>query len=97
MDQSNLLEESSYPMPQDPYGIAKYAQEKFGSLVQTHNIRYTIVVPHNIIGPYQKYDDPFRNVLSIMINRNIQGLPSIIYGDGSQKDVFPMLMTFCFV
>ena len=92
------FEESSYPMPQDPYGIAKYASEKvLENLCKTHNIRYTIVVPHNIIGPYQKYDDPFRNVLSIMINRNIQGLPSIIYGDGSQKRCFSYVddVLFC--
>ena len=25
---------------------------------------YNIAVPHNIIGPKQKYDDPYRNVVS---------------------------------
>ena len=46
---------------------------------------YNIAVPHNIVGPNQKYDDPFRNVMSIFINRNLQNKPSIIYGDGNQK------------
>ena len=45
-------------------------------------------VPHNIIGPKQKYDDPFRNVVSIMINRMMQGKAPIIYGDGNQTRYF---------
>src|SRR6185369_7761015 len=38
--------------------------------------------------PRQKYDDPFRNVASIMINLVLQGRPPIIYGDGNQKRCF---------
>jgi len=45
-------------------------------------------VPHNIVGPRQRYDDPFRNVMSIMINRNLQNKPAIIYGDGLQTRCF---------
>jgi UDP-glucose 4-epimerase len=40
------------------------------------------------VGPRQRYDDPFRNVMSIMINRNLQGKPAIIYGDGQQTRCF---------
>ena len=49
---------------------------------------YVIAVPHNIVGPRQKYDDPFRNVMSIMLNRMLQGKQPIIYGDGEQKRCF---------
>jgi UDP-glucose 4-epimerase len=45
-------------------------------------------VPHNIIGSRQKYDDPYRNVASIMINLMLQGRQPIIYGDGEQKRCF---------
>ena len=45
-------------------------------------------VPHNIIGPRQKYDDPYRNVASIMINLMLQNRQPIIYGDGKQKRCF---------
>ena len=51
-------------------------------------MEWNIAVPHNIVGPRQRYDDPFRNVMSIMINRNLQGKPSIIYGDGQQTRCF---------
>ncbi|KKW43426.1 MAG: NAD-dependent epimerase/dehydratase [Parcubacteria group bacterium GW2011_GWB1_57_6] len=75
--------------PQDPYGIAKYAAElTVRNLCEVHGMEYVIAVPHNIIGPRQKYDDPFRNVASIMINLMLQGRQPIIYGDGEQKRGF---------
>src|SRR5882672_9402630 len=75
--------------PVDPYGIAKYAGELLvRNVAETHGMEYVIAVPHNIIGPRQKYDDPFRNVASIMINRMLQGKQPIIYGDGEQQRNF---------
>lgn len=75
--------------PIDPYGIAKVAAEQtLIALCKLHNVEYLIAVPHNIIGPLQKYDDPFRNVASIMINRALQDKPILIYGDGQQKRCF---------
>ena len=75
--------------PVDPYGIAKYAGELLVQNVsETHDMEYVIAVPHNIIGPRQKYDDPYRNVASIMINRMLQGKQPIIYGDGGQRRSF---------
>jgi UDP-glucose 4-epimerase len=95
--------EDLLPLPQDPYGIAKYAGELLiKNLAETHGMDYVILVPHNIIGPRQKYDDPFRNVASIMINRMLQGKQPIIYGDGKQmrcfsfmQDVINPLMIAC--
>lgn len=75
--------------PVDPYGIAKYAAELLvRNVCETHSLEYVIAVPHNIIGPKQKYDDPYRNVASIMINRMLQGQQPIIYGDGEQNRSF---------
>ena len=84
--------EDMIPKPQDPYGIAKYASELLiKNICETHGMDYVILVPHNIIGPRQKYDDPFRNVASIMINRMLQGKQPIIYGDGSQMRCFSFM------
>ncbi|HEY8837969.1 MAG TPA: NAD-dependent epimerase/dehydratase family protein, partial [Dehalococcoidia bacterium] len=67
----------------------KYAGELLvQNVCDTHGMEYVIAVPHNIIGPRQKYDDPFRNVASIMINRMLQGKQPIIYGDGEQQRSF---------
>lgn len=84
--------EDMVPKPQDPYGIAKYASELIvKNLSDVHGLDFVILVPHNIIGPRQKYDDPYRNVASIMINRMLQGKQPIIYGDGSQRRCFSFI------
>lgn len=81
--------EDQAPDPVDPYGIAKYAAELLvRNVCETHGLEYVIAVPHNIIGPKQKYDDAYRNVASIMINRMLQGKQPIIYGDGEQTRSF---------
>ncbi len=86
------FEEVYLPKPQDPYGIAKFSAELLlMNLAETHKMEYVIAVPHNIIGPRQKYDDPYRNVASIMINRMLQGKQPIIYGDGKQKRCFSFI------
>jgi UDP-glucose 4-epimerase len=96
--------ETMKPCPQDPYGIGKLAAEDIlRNLCDVHGSEYVIAVPHNIIGPRQKYDDPYRNVASIMINLMLQGRQPYIYGDGSQKrcfsfvrDVVPSLARLAF-
>ena len=88
-EQSIPFIETQTPAPVDPYGIAKVAgEEVLKALGETHGMEWNIAVPHNIVGPRQRYDDPFRNVMSIMINRNLQGKPAIIYGDGKQTRCF---------
>lgn len=75
--------------PVDPYGIGKKVSEDYlTSLCEIHGMEYVILVPHNIIGPRQKYDDPYRNVASIMINLMLQGRQPVIYGNGDQKRCF---------
>ena len=75
--------------PIDPYGISKVAAEDMLKvLARTYNFEYNIAVPHNIIGPKQKYDDAFRNVASIMINLILQNRRPTIYGDGNQMRCF---------
>lgn len=81
--------EAQIPMPDDPYAIAKVAAETLlFNMGETHGFEVVNLVPHNIVGPRQKYDDPFRNVVSIMANRMLQGNPPIIYGDGTQTRCF---------
>lgn len=101
-DGATPFHENQPPRPKDPYAIAKVAaEETLKALAETHGIEYVIAVPHNIVGPRQKYDDPFRNVVAIMANRLLLGLQPIVYGDGSQtrcfsdiRDVAPILCEF---
>ncbi len=88
-DQKTPFTEDMTPKPVDPYAISKVAAENvLINLCELNNIEWVIAVPHNIIGPRQKYDDPFRNVVSIMLNRMLQKKAPIIYGDGKQKRCF---------
>ena len=68
--------------------IHVHDEEMLKILCDTHGVEWVIAVPHNIIGPKQKYDDPFRNVVSIFLNRMMQNKPPIIYGDGKQTRCF---------
>ena len=87
--QKTPFTENMIPKPVDPYGISKVAAEDvLKNLCELNNIEWVIAVPHNIIGPKQRYDDPYRNVVSIMINRMLQKKAPIIYGNGKQKRCF---------
>ena len=84
--------EDMEPQPQDPYAVSKVAAEEMVELMaDVHGFEHVIAVPHNIIGPRQRYDDPFRNVAAIFINRMLQGKQPIIYGDGEQKRCFTFI------
>jgi len=88
-NQATPFTESMPARPVDPYGISKVAGEDvLKNLCNLNNVEWVIAVPHNIIGPKQKYDDPFRNVVSIFINQLLQNKRPIIYGDGEQKRCF---------
>ncbi len=74
--------------PIDPYGQAKlYAENQLRILCNAHGVKWAILNPHNIIGTRQQIT-PYRNVLSIFLNRLKLGMPVYIYGDGEQKRSF---------
>ncbi len=81
--------EDMAPKPVDPYGIGKFAAEMLlKNLSEVHGIEHVIAVPHNIYGPRQTYDDPYRAVPAIMTNLMLQGRQPFIYGDGTQRRSF---------
>lgn len=91
-NQEYPFKETQEPKPIDPYAIAKVAgEEVLKCIAELNDMEWIIAVPHNIVGPRQRYDDPFRNVMSIMINRVLQNKPPIIYGDGSQMRCFSFI------
>jgi len=83
------MREDMVPMPEDPYGIAKYSVEM--DLKVTHEmfgLNYVIFRPHNVYGEYQNLGDRYRNVVGIFMNQLMQGKPLTIFGDGSQTRAF---------
>lgn len=76
--------EDFIPMPEDPYGIAKYAVEQdLAAAGRFFGLRYTIVRPHNVFGVQQNIWDKYRNVIGIWIRQTLSDQPITVYGDGS--------------
>lgn len=83
------MHEGMTPMPEDPYGIAKYAVElDLEAANRMFGLEYTIFRPHNVYGEHQNIGDRYRNVVGIFMNQLMQGQPMTIFGDGRQTRAF---------
>lgn len=81
--------ESQPIKPADCYAIGKAAIEMDLECARSqHGLKYTVVRPHSVYGPYQNLWDAYRNVLGIFIRQIINNEPVTIYGDGLQKRAF---------
>lgn len=81
--------ESDLPSPLSPYAASKLSaehllrchSESFG--LSTVSLRY-----FNVFGPRQPGDSPYSGVIAAFAHRLGEGLPPVIYGDGSQTRDF---------
>lgn len=83
------MTEDMTPIPEDPYGVSKYAVEL--DLKAAHHmfgLNYVIFRPHNVYGENQNIGDKYRNVIGIFMNQIMQGKPMTIFGDGEQTRAF---------
>ncbi|MFA5687692.1 MAG: NAD-dependent epimerase/dehydratase family protein [Kiritimatiellales bacterium] len=83
------MTEEMVPMPEDPYGISKYAVEQ--DLCAAHEmfgLNYIIFRPHNVYGERQNMADLYRNVLGIFMRQIREGKPLTVFGDGTQTRAF---------
>lgn len=77
------------PLPEDPYGVSKYAVElDLECAHRMFGMNYIIFRPHNVYGENQNIGDPYRNVIGIFMNKIMQGKPMTIFGDGTQTRAF---------
>ena len=83
------MREDMRPMPEDPYGVAKFAVEMdLYAAKHMFGLDYVVFRPHNVYGEYQNLGDRYRNVVGIFMNQLMQGKSLSIFGDGSQKRAF---------
>lgn len=88
-EQSPPFTEKMTPQPLDPYGIAKYSIEMdLDNAFRQFGLNYTVIRPHNIIGPKQNIWDRYRNVAGIFIRKAMAGEDITVYGDGEQRRAF---------
>jgi UDP-glucose 4-epimerase len=83
------MTEALTPLPEDPYGIAKYGVElDLRAAHEMFDLNSVIFRPHNVYGEHQNIGDRYRNVIGIFMNQIMQGQPMTIFGDGSQTRAF---------
>jgi UDP-glucose 4-epimerase len=76
--------EDVLPLPESPYGVAKYCAEQYLDLYnRLHGTRHSVLRLANVYGPRQ---DPTgeSGVIPIFCSRLLAGQQPVIYGDGSQ-------------
>lgn len=83
------MTEDMTPLPEDPYGVAKFAVElDLRAAHEMFGLEYTIFRPHNVFGEYQNLGDRYRNVVGIFMNQLMQEKPLSVFGDGQQTRAF---------
>lgn len=83
------MHESMVPLPEDPYGIAKYSIElDLKCAYDMFGLNSIIFRPHNVYGENQNIGDMYRNVIGIFMNQIMQGKPITVFGDGTQTRAF---------
>lgn len=83
--------EELIPNPTSPYGVSKFAAEKYTRLfykvygLKTVSLRY-----FNVFGPRQSFDilSQYGGVITTFLNRLLENKSPIIYGDGEQTRDF---------
>jgi UDP-glucose 4-epimerase len=86
--QTPMTEELT-PLPEDPYGVSKYAVElDLEAAHRMFGLPYVVFRPHNVYGERQNIADKYRNVVGIFMNQVLQGKPMTVFGDGTQTRAF---------
>jgi UDP-glucose 4-epimerase len=83
------MTEATTPMPEDPYGIAKYAVElDLAAASHMFGLKSVVFRPHNVYGERQNTSDRYRNVIGIFMQQVLTGKPMTVFGDGLQTRAF---------
>lgn len=83
------MREDMVPMPEDSYGIAKYAvEQELAVSRRMFGLPYIVFRPHNVYGEHQNIGDRYRNVVGIFMNQILQKRPLTVFGDGTQTRAF---------
>lgn len=81
--------EGMSPAPVCPYAVHKLVAELYATQFTLHYGMEVVCLRYfNIFGPHQDPDSPYAAVIPRFVKRIQQGLPPMIYGDGSQTRDF---------
>jgi len=80
-----LKHESHGVCPISPYGLQKYAAERYGQLFhQLYGFEAISFRYFNVFGPRQSFDSPYSGVIAKFCTLMLQGTAPKIFGDGLQ-------------
>lgn len=83
------MDERHPTWPETVYGGAKLAGEAYArAAFRTHGMPTLVVRPFNTYGPRSHFEGDSGEVLPRTIVRALNGLPALVYGDGSQTRDF---------
>lgn len=81
--------EDGATIPKDVYGVNKLASEQILKIMaKVYGFEYVIVRPHNIYGPGQMMDDPYKNVVALFMRKLMEKQPYVLFGEGKMKRAF---------
>ena len=76
-------------IPKDVYGVNKLASEQILKIMaKVYGFDYVIFRPHNIYGPGQMMDDPYKNVVALFMRKLLEGDSYILFGEGKMRRAF---------
>jgi UDP-glucose 4-epimerase len=89
-DTEAALKHESHPvLPLSPYGLQKYASERYGQMfhqlfgLETVALRY-----FNVFGPRQSFSSPYSGVIARFCTMLLRGETPTVFGDGLQSRDF---------
>lgn len=75
--------------PVDVYGINKLACEQILKVMaKVYSFDFVILRLHNLYGPHQNMNDPYKNVIALLMRKLIEGQPYKLYGRGEVRRAF---------
>lgn len=81
--------ESHAPAPVTPYGLQKYAAERYCQLFrQLYGLPTVALRYFNVFGPRQSFDSPYSGVIARFCTLMLRGETPVIFGDGGQSRDF---------
>lgn len=84
-----LKHESDPVLPLTPYGLQKYASERYGQMFhQLYGLETVALRYFNVFGPRQSFNSPYSGVIARFCTLLLRGEIPTIFGDGLQSRDF---------
>lgn len=84
-----LKQESDPVLPLTPYGLQKYASERYGQMFhQLYGLETVALRYFNVFGPRQSLTSPYSGVIAKFCTLMLSGEAPMIFGDGLQSRDF---------